>query len=52
MQMQGNLNAERMCYLAGVSRAGFYRYLKRRAPRVENTEVRSLVQQIVLEHRR
>lgn len=52
MQLQGNLSVERMCHLGGVSRAGFYRYLKGSAPRVEKTEVRSMVQQIALEHRR
>jgi transposase InsO family protein len=52
MQLQGNLSVERMCYLSRVNRAGFYRYLKGTAPRVEKTEVRSVIQQIVLEHRR
>ena len=52
MQLQGNLSVERMCHLGRVSRAGFYRYLKGSAPRVEKTEVRSMVQQIALEHRR
>ena len=51
MQLQGNLSVERMCQLSRVSRAGFYRYLKGSAPRVEKTEVRSMVQQIALEHR-
>jgi len=52
MQRQGNLSVERMCQLSRVSRAGFYRYLKGNAPRLEKTEVRSMVQQIALEHRR
>ena len=52
MQLQGNLSVERMCYLSRIDRAGFYRYLKGKAPRVEKTEVRSMVQQIALEHRR
>jgi transposase InsO family protein len=52
MQRQGNLSVERMCQLSQVSRAGFYRYLKGRAPRLEKTEVRSMVQQIAIEHRR
>jgi putative transposase len=52
MQLQGNLSVERMCYLGQVSRAGFYRHLKGKAPRVEKAEVRSMVQQIALEHRR
>ena len=41
-----------MCRLAGVSRAGFYRFLGQRHPQEEDMEVRSVIQQIVLEHRR
>jgi putative transposase len=52
MQLQGNLSVERMCYLGQVNRAGFYRYLKGKAPRLEKTEVRSMVQRIAVEHRR
>ena len=52
MQLQGNLSVERMCYLGQVNRAGFYRYLRGKAPRQEKTEVRSMVQQIAVEHRR
>ena len=50
--MQGSLSIERMCQLAKVSRAGFYRSLRERLPQEEDTEVRSAVQQIALEHRR
>jgi putative transposase len=52
MQRQGNLSVERMCELSRVSRAGFYRYLKQRAPQLVKTEVRSAIQRIALEHRR
>jgi putative transposase len=52
MSMQGNLSVERMCYLAQVSRASFYRSLAERAPTAEETEVRSAIQQIALAHRR
>jgi len=52
MQLQGNLSVERMCYLGQVNRAGFYRYLRGKAPRLEKTEVRSMVQRIAVEHRR
>ena len=52
MPMQGSLTIERMCELARVSRAGFYRSLRADAPREEDVEVRSAIQQIVLEHRR
>lgn len=41
-----------MCRLAGVSRAGFYRFLQPRYPGEEETEVRNAIQQIVLEHHR
>jgi transposase InsO family protein len=41
-----------MCRLAGVSRASFYRFLAEKHPAEEDMEVRSAIQQIVLEHRR
>ena len=50
--MQGSLSIELMCQLAQVSRAGFYRSLGVEAPLEESVEVRSAIQQIVLEHRR
>ena len=52
MSLQGNLSIERMCQLAQVSRAGFYRSLQERLPVEEEMEVRATIQQIVLEHRR
>jgi len=52
MSLQGNLSVERMCQLAQVSRAGFYRSLQEREPVAEEMEVRSTIQQIALEHRR
>jgi putative transposase len=52
MSLQGNLSIERMCQLAQVSRAGFYRSLQERLPVQEEMEVRSSIQQIVLAHRR
>jgi putative transposase len=50
--MQGSLSIERMCQIAGVSRASFYRSLKEELPQDEDVEVRSQIQKIVLEHRR
>ena len=50
--MQGSLSIERMCHLAQVSRAGFYRSLKDQMPQEEDVEVRSTIQAIALEHRR
>jgi putative transposase len=52
MPLQGGLTIERMCELSRVSRASFYRSLKERGPAEEETEVRSVVQRIALEHRR
>ena len=52
MPLQGSLSIERMCQLAQVSRAGFYRHLQGRAPAQEDMEVRSLIQAIAVEHRR
>ena len=52
MLLQGSLSIERMCQLLPVSRRSFYRSLKERQPTEEETEVRSVIQQIALEHRR
>jgi len=52
MPLQGDLSVERMCELAPVSRAGFYRWLQEPQPVEEEMEIRSLIQQIVIEHRR
>jgi putative transposase len=52
MPLQGSLSIERMCQLAQVSRAGFYRYLQGRVPAQEDMEVRSTIQAIAVEHRR
>ncbi len=52
MPMQGSLSIEHMCRLSGVSRAGFYRSLQERMPVEEEMEVRSVIQQIAVEHRR
>jgi transposase InsO family protein len=52
MSLQGNLSIERMCQLAQVSRAGFYRSLQERAPASAEMEVRAAIQEIALTHRR
>jgi len=52
MPLQGGLSIERMCQLVGVSRVGFYRSLQQRTPIDEDMEVRSAIQQIVIDHRR
>jgi putative transposase len=50
--MQGNLSVERMCSLVQVSRAGFYRALKTQEPDLEEMELRSTIQRVVVQHRR
>ena len=50
--MQGSLSIERMCRLAGVSRAGFYRKLEQDHGVQVDMELRSEMQQIALHHRR
>lgn len=52
MSQQGSLSIERMCQLALVSRAGFYRSLQESHPREEEMAVRDEIQQIALAHRR
>jgi putative transposase len=52
MSLQGSLSIERMCQLAQVSRASFYRSLQESQPVAEEMEVQSMIQQIALEHRR
>jgi putative transposase len=49
---QGELTVERMCVLAGVSRAGYYRRWRESAPRQEETTVRDAIQRVVLANRR
>jgi hypothetical protein len=45
MPMQGSLSVERMCQLARVSRAGFYRSLQERVVLEESMEVHSAIEQ-------
>ena len=52
MSLQGSLSIERMCRLAGVSRAGFYRQLERSYGVEEDMKLRSELQRIALQHRR
>jgi hypothetical protein len=48
MPLQGRLSIENMCQLVALSRRGFYRSLRQREPAEEETEVRSLIQHIVV----
>ena len=50
--MQGSLSIERMCQLAQVSRAGFYRSLQERPARGRRDGSAAAIQRIALEHRR
>ena len=43
MQLQGKLSVERMCQLASVSRAGFYRHLVEVEPDAEEMELRGFI---------
>jgi len=52
VEQQGGLGIERMCWLSGVSRAGYYRHWRASAPREEETELRDAVQRAVLANRR
>ncbi len=49
---QGDLTVERLCMLAGVSRAGYYRQWAASMPRQEETAIRDAVQRVALANRR
>lgn len=48
---QGGLTTERMCELAGMSRAGFYRHWEVSAPKQADTALRDELQLVALEKR-
>jgi putative transposase len=48
---QGELTIERMCALAGIGRAGYYRHWGASAPRQEETAIRDAVQRVALAHK-
>jgi transposase InsO family protein len=50
--LQGKLSVDRMCMLTEVSRAGFYRWLQKKAPAAEEIAVRAAIQEIAVEHHR
>jgi transposase InsO family protein len=45
---QGSQTIQRLCHLAGVSRAGYYRFWRKSAPREHDTMVRGAVQRVAL----
>jgi putative transposase len=49
---QGSQTIHRLCRLAGVSRAGYYRFWQKSAPRAHDTAVRSVIQHVALANRR
>ena len=51
MSLQGSLSIQRMCELAQVSRAGFYRSYAAEQPAAEEMELRAQIQQIFVENR-
>ncbi len=48
---QGSLSIERLCALAGVSRATYYRHWHAAAPRIEETALRDVLQRLAVAHR-
>ncbi|HET9281845.1 MAG TPA: IS3 family transposase [Candidatus Angelobacter sp.] len=48
----GGLSVEKMCQVAVVSRAGYYRSFAQQCPEEEEMMVRAVIQKIVVEHRR
>ncbi|WP_168247761.1 MULTISPECIES: IS3 family transposase [unclassified Mesorhizobium] len=46
--LQGQISVERMCRLAGVSRAGYYRHWQATAPRTEGVSLRDAIQRLAL----
>jgi putative transposase len=51
VQRQGHVGIERMCALAGISRAGYYRHWRTSAPCQEETALRDEVQRLSLANR-
>jgi putative transposase len=49
---QGSQTIQRLCRLAGVSRASYYRFWQKSAPRQHDTAVRSVIQEVALAHGR
>ena len=48
---QGEIGIERLCRLAGISCAGYYRHWQTSAPRREETGLRDVIQKLTLAHR-
>lgn len=48
--LQGMIGIDRMCRLAGVSRAGYYRHWQASSPCREETGLRDAIQRLALAH--
>jgi transposase InsO family protein len=50
--LQGDINIERLCSRAGVSRSGYYRFLQEKEPDIQEMEMRDRIQRLFLAHKR
>jgi hypothetical protein len=48
MSQGSSTSIERLCRLAGVSRAGYYRFWRKSAPRAHDTTMRDAIQRLAL----
>jgi transposase InsO family protein len=51
MRAQGGLSIQRMCQLAGISRASFYRHWEKEEPTAAEMELRHAMQRLAMAHR-
>lgn len=49
---QGEINIERLCTRAGVSRSGYYRFLEEKEPDAQEMDLRDLIQKLFMQHKR
>ena len=52
ISLQGDINIERLCSRAGVSRSGYYRFLQYKEPDAEEMELRDRIQKLFTVHKR
>ena len=51
MHSQGGLSIQRMCEMARVSRASFYRHWEKKAPTEAEMALRDVIQRMAVSHR-
>jgi putative transposase len=51
MRAQGGLSIQRMCELAGINRASFYRHWEEKEPAAAETELRGAIQRLAVAYR-